>query len=485
MYISDIDFIRSKLDDNNKNDIIKKIIYDDAKSIIKKNMIDGENYYNAIHDTLNINYNKTHISETKVVNGIEKNVNTTFFNPNRSNHHNINPFHKILVDQKVSYIVGREPSILVKGSDNDLNLKKYELFITEFADEYFNEVIQECVRGASNKGFEVVHIYYNDRGELKYCIIPAIEIIPIYDSKYQNELVELIRYYPVKVFENGNESIRYNVEWWTCNDVTYFREVSHNNFIKECDSSPHWWNISLLNNVEKIRSPHSWGRVPFIILNNNRYCTTDLQPIKPLIDAYDIISSEGTNNFIDLVELYWVIQGYGGETSNAIAQKLKINKAVNISDSNGNVEAKQVSLPIKERIEFLNMLKHDIYHFGMGVDMSIDNRNNNGIFGNSASGVSLKFRYANLKHKAENIVPKLKAFIRNLIWFFTDDINRRYGYDFDCSLITISINYSQITDDLEIVDIINKSKGLLSDKTLIAKHPFIDDVNTELLNKLE
>ena len=58
-----------------------------------------------------------------------------------------------------------------------------------------------------------------------------------------------------------------------------------------------------------------WGRVPFIVLENNRNRTTDLKPIKGLIDAYDYISSEGTNNLLDLVELYWVIQGYGGETA--------------------------------------------------------------------------------------------------------------------------------------------------------------------------
>ena len=89
--------------------------------------------------------------------------------------------------------------------------------------------------------------------------------------------------------------------------------------------------------------------MPFIILKNNHKETTDLEAVKGLIDAYDLISSEGTNNIIDLVELYWVIQGYGGDTASAISKKLQINKAVNITDSSGNVEARQVELSMSRK----------------------------------------------------------------------------------------------------------------------------------------
>ena len=226
--------------------------------------------------------------------------------------------------------------------------------------------------------------------------------------------------------------------------------------------------------MEKRRTPHFWGRVPFIVLENNRNRTTDLKPIKGLIDAYDYISSEGTNNLLDLVELYWVIQGYGGETAGAIARKLQINRAVNITDSSGSVEAKQVSLPVNERIEFLKMLRHDIYHFGMGID--VDNEN----FGTAPSGVALQFRYANLRHKCENMVPRLKRAIKEFFWFITEDYNRKNGTAFDSSKIKVTINYSQIANDAETVSIINQSEGIISRKTQLENHPFVTDVNEEI-----
>ena len=238
--------------------------------------------------------------------------------------------------------------------------------------------------------------------------------------------------------------------------------------------SPHWWSVTNLDGFDKKRQGHSWGRVPFLILKNNRNSTTDLEHIKGLIDAYDLISSEGTNNFLDLVELYWVIAGYGGETAHAIAKRLQINKAVHISDASGKIEAKQIELPVAGRLEYLKMLRKDIFHFGMGVDTDSDK------FGNAPSGVSLKFQYTLLDQKAGNMIAKLKKVIKELLWFVTDDYNRTHGTNYNADDIIVDINKNIITNDVEIVGMIQSSKGIVSDKTLLAMHPFVTDVNAEM-----
>ena len=233
-------------------------------------------------------------------------------------------------------------------------------------------------------------------------------------------------------------------------------------------------SVTNLDGFDKKRQGYSWGRVPFLILKNNRSSTTDLEHIKGLIDAYDLISSEGTNNFLDLVELYWVIAGYGGETAHAIAKRLQINKAVHISDASGKIEAKQIELPVAGRLEYLKMLRKDIFHFGMGVDTDSDK------FGNAPSGVSLKFQYTLLDQKAGNMIAKLKKVIKELLWFVTDDYNRTHGTNYNADDIIVDINKNIITNDVEIVGMIQSSKGIVSDKTLLAMHPFVTDVNAEM-----
>lgn len=462
----------------NESDILKYIIYDDIDCEQKRRMQKGEKYYNGEHDVLQKDFTSSKLFETDEETKQQKF--TTFRNINRSNHKNINAFLKILVDQKTAYLVSKEPTIKVTGAEQNSEKKAYETMLSDFADDTFNEILQDLVTGASCKGFEALHIYYNTKGELQYCIVPANEIIAIYDTSNQKELLEVIRYYDITVVQNGQKYIRKKVEWWTKENVTYYIEKEGQLFVKDSsipvNPSPHYWDITTTNEFHKQKQGHSWGRVPFLLLKNNRNATTDLEHIKGLIDAYDLISSEGTNNLLDLVELYWVISGYGGDEASTVMKKLQINKAVNMMGvgSDGRVEAKQVELPIAGRLEFLKMLRKDIFHFGMGVDTDSDK------FGNAPSGVSLKFQYTLLDQKAGNMIAKLKKVIKDLLWYVTEDYNSKNGTQYNADDIQIDINKNIITNDVEIVNMIQSSKGIVSDKTLVGMHPFVSDINAEL-----
>ena len=182
---------------------------------------------------------------------------------------------------------------------------------------------------------------------------------------------------------------------------------------------------------------------------------------------------------MDLVELYWVIQGYGGEAAGAISKKLQINKAVQISDSSGHVEAKQVSLPMESRMSWMRMLRKDIFHFGMGVDTDSED------WGKAPSGVALQFQYAMFYLKVNGMMPEIRRAIKEVLRFVAEDKNRRDGRDRDWKAIQVLLNTSGITDDLETVQMIRESQGLISEKTLLGKHPFVDDVNHEMQQRRE
>lgn len=473
LYVSDMDIIKAKLEAEgrlNDGEILREIIIDDENSIYKKKMFEGEKYYRCAHDILEHNFNEHPFAETKINDeGLETEGVINFRNPNRSNNKCVNPFHRVLVDQKASYVAGREPTITVrKGSNSD----EFEKRLSLFTDDYFNQTVYDLIVGASNKGVEYLHIYYNKNGELKYCIVPAEEIIAVYDNDNENEIVEIIRYYYIRVFDKGYERIVKKAEWWTSDCVSYYIEDNSGVFVPEDSNSidvPHWY---IYENNHK--QGGSWGKVPFVEMKNNSRGTTDLQLIKSLCDAYDLVVSEGTNNLIDLVELYWVIEGYEGETASAIAKKLQINKAVHISDASGKVEAKQVDIPVQGRIDWLKLLKRDIFQFGMGVDTDTEK------LGNAPSGVSLKFQYSMFNLKVNGVIPRLKRALKEFLWFVADDY---FDADiFDMCLVDINVNLNSITDDKETMEILSMSKGIVSEKTLLGKHPFVDDVNSEIFN---
>ena len=470
--ITPTDLICAKISYGRKmsdSELIRNMIKDDVNSAQKKTAAKAKAYYQCDHDIKNHDFRKSKISETDD-NGNERIVD--FINPNRSNLRVTDPFHKILVDQKASYLVGREPTISLKGED-----KAYQDFLSGIADNSFNELIHDYVIEASNSGAAVLHFYYDDKGELRSCIVPFEEVILIYDEKYQRDLTAVMRYYSIKVYSGNEYRLRKKVEIWTPQDVTYYIEQEENEFVIDgsypVNPMPHWWSTVTVDGMIKKKEPHSWGRLPFVVIENNRDRINDLKPVKGLIDAYDMLSSAGVNDFVDLVSLYWAIVGYGGEAAQAIVKKLQINRAVNISGADGSIEAKQVNLSEAGRIEYLNMLRRDIYHFGMGVDTDNDKLGN-------ASGVSLKFQYTLLDLKANAMAAKLRNAIKDYFWFVTDDYNRLNGTAYNSDDIVVTINKTMITNDLETVNMICSSEGIVSKQTLLENHPMVSDVNEEL-----
>lgn len=469
MFITEMELLKARLAAGkslNDSHILKEIIQEDKNSDKKKKMEEGERYYRGEHDILQKDFRRSPVSETGR-DGEE--TMGMFFNPNRSNHHCVNPFHHTLVAQKTAYLIGREPTISVRGQGN----QEFEEMLAAFADEGFNSMLQQWLTGAANKGVEYLHVYYDEEGAFRYCIVPAEEVIVVYDEVYQQEIKEVIRYYDVKILDDGKEKNRRKVEWWTGETVTYYTENGDGVFLREQERG-HWTVTAMLDGEETETVEHGWGRVPFIPLRNNDKEMTDLQLVKGLIDAYDYVCSEGTNNLLDLVDLYWVIQGYGGETASAVARKLQVNKAVQISDSSGSVEAKQVQLPVEGRLDWMQMLRKDIFHFGMGVDTDSDD------WGKAASGVALKFQYAMFYLKINGVMPEIRKAMKEFFRFVVEDRNREMGTCWDWRKIQITLNTNGITDDLETMQIIKESKGVVSEKTLLGKHPFVEDVNSEM-----
>ena len=189
MFITEMELLQARLAAGkrlNDSHILKEILQEDRSSERKRRMAEGERYYRGEHDSLQKDFRRSPISETKE-NGEEEL--RMFFNPNRSNHHCVHPFHHTLVAQKTAYLVGREPTISVRNGD-----RAFEEMLTELADEHFNGMLQSWLTGAANKGVEYLHVYYDGEGNFRYCIVPAEEIIAIYVEVYQQELREVIRY---------------------------------------------------------------------------------------------------------------------------------------------------------------------------------------------------------------------------------------------------------------------------------------------------
>lgn len=489
MYISDLDLIKQRLTIEgkiNQSEIIKMILSDAETDWQRMFMAIGERYYCGEQDILGHNFQESTVYDTKDdPNNPGQTIESTtkMYNRNNSNLHNTHNFFQLLVDQKAAYVAGKAPSFDIDGADKDGPQKAYaDALNTYLDDEDFPDTLHSWILGAATKGVEWVHVYYNADGTLGYCVVPAGEVIAFYDSARQRTLEDVVRVYMFDVVSNGRTVQRHKVEWWTATDVTFYVEDENGNYMLDPDfnvnPAPHWFDVTSVDGLPQDQEAQGWGRVPFIPLRNNDYEMSDLgmqkdghgYGIKSLLDAYNMISSASTNNQIDLVELYWIINGYGGELASQIAKKLQINKAIAVEGGDGSVTAQQVTLSVDERCKWLDMLRADIFRMGQGVDIYDD------ALGNDTSGVAIAFHYEPLDEKANKMILKLKKALKELLWYFTDDINRKNGTDYDSTTVNISINKSRITNELALVQEIMQSRGLVPDNILLAAHPLVDDV---------
>jgi SPP1 family phage portal protein len=459
------------------------LIRSDLASPAKQAMAEGTYYYNCRHDILN----QKHLYVTA---GVVQEDTT------KANERIPHPFHQVLVDQKVSYVAGKPVVVTVsppkpEGTNADptdaakSEAKEYQTALLKMLGEQFDDLVADWLKGSSNKGVEWIHFFVTPENTLDFCITPGEGIIPIYDTQYDRKLVALIRYYGIDyVNEKGDIERRYKAEWWDDKQVTYFMQNAERVFIHdpsyEANPGPHWftWNDSMPSQKQN----NQWGRIPFVPLPNNSEWHTDLRPVKPLIDAYDKVISGWVNDLMDFQEIIYVLKGYAPMPSvlkkemselDTFVKNLKAHKVISVEASeHAGVDTIQAVIPVEAKLRLLEITRKAIFYFGKGID--VDNEKFN-----APSGVALKFLYANLDLKANRSIRKLKLALEEFMWFVTHWINMTDGTAFDFKLVKFSVNPSVIFNEKEKVDTLVASEGIISKKTILENHPYVDDVEEE------
>lgn len=441
------ELLKQKLiSESNIND--SSIIKDLINSHDTRHMSEGQRYY----------YNENDILGRKQYyykDGVKTEDNT------KANHKLPHNWHKLLVDQKVAYLVGK-PVVLQAGEEQ----KEYEDRLGLILGEEWDDTLNELAKNSSNKGTEWLHVYINEEGLFKFIIIPAEEIIPIYDTSLQENLEAVLRYYLVEV--NGKERIR--VEWWTRDTVTFYIQDDDGDFVLDVTEPKNPDYHFYYNDIG-----YGWTKVPFIEFPNNEERISDLKFYKELVDSYDSNVSDLANNLEEVQEIITILKGYEDTDLSEFNENLRYYKTIKVSgDPGSGVDKLELNIPIEAKKEMLDRLEENIFLFGQGVNMKTDR------FGNSPSGVALKFLYSLLDLKASIMERKFRKAIKRLLWFTTEYINIIDKKDYDSTTVQVTFRKTMITNDKEDVEIAKNSKGVISDETIIANHPWVEDVAVEM-----
>ena len=88
--------------------------------------------------------------------------------------------------------------------------------------------------------------------------------------------------------------------------------------------------------------------------------------------------------------------------------------------------------------------------------------------------------YSDVDLDANGMETEYQASLEDLIFFIKAHLSNTGGGNFDGDKIEITFNRDMMMNEADIITNVRNSVGLLSTETLLAQHPWVDDVSGEL-----
>lgn len=390
-----------------------------------------DNYYEARHDILD--YKIYYFDE----NGDLKEDTT------RSNIKISHPFFTELVDQRADYVLSKFEIRAKKESDEVLNKALKSYFNAEFKKE-----LHETEVGTAKLGFSYMYATIDKNFKTKFKNADGLGVIEVRDEK-TDELQYVVYIYIDRIDKGKTLVTRIEVN---DNKRTFYYMLKGRKLTKdpkkEVNPQPHkmWYEEEKGKKVLKY-DDRGFNYIPFFRLDNNKKQTSDLKPIKPLIDDYDLHACALSNNLVDFDSPIYAVKGYPGSDLSQVFQNLKTKKIIGTGEA-GGVDIKTTDIPYEARKVKLQLDERNIYRFGRGFDSlgEMSDTANNSI-------TAIKSKYTLLDLKCNRAAIQLDTFLDQLIQIALNEINEDNNTEYTLDDVEKVLEREMITNEKEKAEI--------------------------------
>jgi SPP1 family phage portal protein len=388
-----------------------------------------------------------------------------------ANNHLIHAFLRKLLKQKTGYVLGSDPSI----SSSDETFSK---LIGEVADEKFFRVLRRATKDAVMKGISWIQAYYDEVGELRFKRIPSQEIVPFWQDADHTLLTAAIRVYTVESYDGSQKKKTTKVQYFTTRAV--FNYILDNGLTADPDA-PVEYNFALRgtetsdDGTETQPILQMWDRIPLIPVKYNDEEESLLKFVKPLIDDYDMRTSDMANALQEEPDKIKVITNYDGASIEEFMFNLVKYRVLFLQD-NGAADTLDNSIDSTAHEAHLTRIRRDLFEMAGAVDTQ------NKELGN-ASGVALRFLYSDLDMDCADLEDGIRLAISQMLWFVRQDwlLRGRGDYTDESKYdVKTTFNISVIVNEAERIQDCAASAGIVSEKTILEHHPWVTDVDEEI-----
>lgn len=421
--------------------------------------IKGFLYYEGDHDI--IRRKRTMIGEDGKLEVVE----------NLPNNRVVDNQYAKMVNQKANYLLGQP--FVIDGENT-----QYIELLKKVFNRKFMKTLKNAGKAAYNGGIAWLYPYYNEQGEFSFRLFPAYEILPYWKDDEHTILDFFIRLYVVVGYEGVTRKLIEKVEVYDLDGVHKFildggkliPDVVNN---EEADS-PHVMVTDAQGNV----TGFNWSRIPLIPIKTNEQEIPLLKRVKSLQDGINVMLSDFENNMQeDARNTILVLKNYDGQNLGEFRKNLATYGAVKVrydGDTKGGVETLEITVNAENYKAIVEIFKKALIENAMGYDAKDDRLSGN------PNQMNIQSMYSDIDMDANDTEAEIQAAFDDILWFVNCHLANTGQGDFEGNEVDIVFNRDMLMNESEIIDNCSKSQGLLSDETIIANHPWVDDPQLEL-----
>lgn len=421
------------------------------ESPLREEQLVAEKYYDGDHDILR--------REKKVI-GADGNLITI---NNVANNKLVDNQYKKLVDQKTNYVLGK-PLTIATESDEYLELL-YKVF-----SKRVHRQLRVLAQYAVDGGIAWLYPYYDSNRNFKLAVFPSHEICPIWKDKGHTELECAMRYYSEEVFDDkGGVKLVYHVDLFTKQGITHFRYQGASLIPEENPHSDYMYVDG---------KGFNWERLPIIPFKYNSKEIPLIRNVKPLQDALNQVLSDFQNNMEeDPRTTILVLKNYDGTNIPEFRQNLAtygVIKVTTVDGVQGGVETLKVEVDAANYQAILMQLKRAIVENGRGFDAKEERMDGD------PNQMNIESMYTDIDLDVNAMETEFQAGFEELKWFIDKYLIHKGNKDFTDETVEFIFNRDIFINEDAKIDNCTKSVGIISTKTILARHPWVTNVEHEL-----
>ena len=350
---------------------------------------------------------------------------------------------KNITDSYCGYLA--TPGYISYSSDNDIkdimNILRYNDYQAEDADFLLDALIYGVA----------AELMYNDAaGQTRFRLINPTTCFGVYDDSLTGDLMYFVRMYKAS---DWDDSDLYYVDVYSDFDIKHYTMSGMNGYLKLLAEEKHYFSQCPANILVMPDEKSIFDCIMSLQDSINELLSAEIDDYSAFCDAYlTIVGADAEQEEIASMKESRVLILPEGATADWLTKNANDAQVENI----------------------LKRIHDSIYRIAQCPDFSSET-----FVGGVSSGIAIRYRLTGMETRAAKICAQMKKALQRRVEIICGIAALKLGEDVFRD-IEIDFKRNIPEDNTSLVNLVNSLKGTVSDATLLAQIPFVDDVNAEL-----